>query len=73
MQVRICEVIDNDIIHSFVSTAPNVHVLSPAADLEYGQKTVTHADSGYHGIQPSVAHRYIQLCPQANLNPRRST
>ena len=44
--------VDNDsgLIHSVVTTAANVHDLTPAAELLHGDEEVVYADAGYQGI-----------------------
>jgi hypothetical protein len=41
---------DSGLIHSIVSTAANVHDLTPAANLLHGGEHAVYADGGYHGI-----------------------
>jgi len=41
---------DSDLIHSVVTTAANVHDLTPAAELLHGDEEVVYADAGYQGI-----------------------
>jgi IS5 family transposase len=38
------------LIHSVVTTAANVHDLTPAADLLHGEEEVIYSDAGYQGI-----------------------
>jgi IS5 family transposase len=42
---------DTGLIHSVVTTAANVHDLTPDAELLHGEETVIYADSGYQGIE----------------------
>ena len=41
---------DSGLIHSVVTTAANVHDLTPAAELLHGAEEVVYADAGYQGI-----------------------
>jgi transposase, IS5 family len=41
---------DTGLIHSVVTTAANVHDLTPAAELLHGEEEVVYADAGYQGI-----------------------
>ena len=41
---------DSGLIHSVVTTAANVHDLTPAAELLHGEEDVVYADAGYQGI-----------------------
>jgi IS5 family transposase len=40
---------DTGLIHSVVTTAANVHDLTPAAELLHGEEEVVYADAGYQG------------------------
>ncbi|AFY27341.1 IS5 family transposase [Cyanobium gracile] len=42
---------DTGLIHSVVTTAANVHDLTPAAELLHGEEEVVYADAGYQGIE----------------------
>jgi IS5 family transposase len=42
---------DSGLIHSIVTTAANVHDLTPAAELLHGEEEVVYADAGYQGIE----------------------
>jgi IS5 family transposase len=42
---------DTGLIHSVETTAANVHDLTPAAELLYGEEVVVYADAGYQGIE----------------------
>ncbi len=48
---------DSGLIHSVVTTAANVHDLTPAAELLHGDETVVYGDAGYQGIakRPEMA------------------
>jgi IS5 family transposase len=48
---------DSGLIHSVVTTAANVHDLTPAAELLHGDEEVVYADAGYQGIskRPAMA------------------
>ena len=50
---------DSGLIHSVVTTAANVHDLTPAAELLHGDEAVVYADAGYQGIakRPEMAGR----------------
>jgi IS5 family transposase len=41
---------DSGLIHSVVTTAANVHDLTPAAELLHGDEEVVYGDAGYQGI-----------------------
>ena len=41
---------DSGLIHSVVTTAANVHDLTPVAELLHGDEEVVYADAGYQGI-----------------------
>lgn len=41
---------DSGLIHSVVTTATNVHDLTPAGGLLHGDEEVVYADAGYQGI-----------------------
>ena len=42
---------ESGLIHSVETTAPNVHDLTPAAELLHGEETVVNSDAGYQGIE----------------------
>ena len=48
---------DSGLIHSVVTTAANVHDLTPAAELLHGDEEVVYGDAGYQGIakRPEMA------------------
>ncbi len=50
---------DSGLIHSVVTTAANVHDLTPAAELLHGDEAVVYADAGYQAIAkwPEMAGR----------------
>ena len=50
MKVHIGVDKDSGLIHSVVTTAANVHDLTPAAELLHGDEEVVHGDAGYQGI-----------------------
>jgi IS5 family transposase len=50
MKVHIGVDKDSGLIHSVVTTAANVHDLTPAAELLHGDEEVVYADAGYQGI-----------------------
>jgi IS5 family transposase len=50
MKVHIGVDKDSGLIHSVVTTAANVHDLTPAAELLHGEEEVVYADAGYQGI-----------------------
>ena len=41
---------DSGLIHSVVTTAANVHDLTPAAELLHGDEVVVYGDAGHQGI-----------------------
>ncbi|KMM17079.1 IS5 family transposase [Synechococcus sp. GFB01] len=50
MKVHIGVDKDSGLIHSVVTTAANVHDLTPAAELLHGDEKVVYGDAGYQGI-----------------------
>ena len=50
MKVHIGVDKDSGLIHSVVTTAANVHDLTPAAELLHGDEKVIYGDAGYQGI-----------------------
>ena len=50
MKVHIGVDKDSGLIHSVVTTAANVHDLTPAAELLHGDEDVVYGDAGYQGI-----------------------
>ena len=50
MKVHIGVDKDSGLIHSVVTTAANVHDLTPAAELLHGDEEVIYGDAGYQGI-----------------------
>jgi IS5 family transposase len=54
---------DSGLIQSVVTTAANVHDLTPAADLLHGEEEVVYADSGYQGIakRPEMKEKRTQF------------
>ena len=42
---------DSGLIHSVVSTAGNVHDLTPVSELLHGEEDVVYADAGYQGLE----------------------
>jgi IS5 family transposase len=50
MKVHIGVDKDSGLIHSVVTTAANVHDLTPVAELLHGDEDVVYADAGYQGI-----------------------
>jgi IS5 family transposase len=57
MKVHIGVDKDSGLIHSVVTTAANVHDLTPAAELLHGDEDVVYGDAGYQGIakRPEMA------------------
>ncbi|SBO44711.1 IS5 family transposase [Cyanobium sp. NIES-981] len=51
MKVHIGVDKDSGLIHSVVTTAANVHDLTPAAELLHGDEEVVYGDAGYQGIE----------------------
>ncbi|MEX1317183.1 MAG: IS5 family transposase, partial [Synechococcaceae cyanobacterium] len=54
---------DSGLIHSIVTTAANVHDLTPAAELLHGEEEVVFADAGYQGIakRPEIAGKSTEF------------
>jgi IS5 family transposase len=50
MKVHIGVDKDSGLIHSVITTAANVHDLTPAAELLHGEEKVVYGDAGYQGI-----------------------
>ena len=42
---------DSGLIHSVVTTAANVHDLTPASELLHGEEDVVYGDAGYQGLE----------------------
>jgi IS5 family transposase len=59
---------DTGLIHSVVTTAANVHDLTPAAELLHGEEQVVYADAGYQGfVSPEDQKRMsLDRCGLAN-------
>ena len=57
MKVHIGVDKDSGLIHSVVTTAANVHDLTPASELLHGDEEVVYGDAGYQGItkRPEMA------------------
>jgi IS5 family transposase len=57
MKVHIGVDKDSGLIHSVITTAANVHDLTPAAELLHGEEQVVYGDAGYQGIakRPEMA------------------
>jgi IS5 family transposase len=54
---------DTGLIHSVMTTAANVHDLTPAAELLHGAEEVVYADAGYQGIakRPEMAGKTTEF------------
>ncbi len=63
MKVHIGVDKDSGLIHSVVTTAANVHDLTPAADLLHGDEQVVYGDAGYQGIakRPEMAGKTTEF------------
>ena len=67
---------DSGLIHSVVVSAANVHDLTSAADLLYGEEEVVYVDARYQGItkRPEMADKRTEFrmrCGLANESPYR--
>ena len=51
MYVHIGVYSESGLIHSVETSAANVHDLTPASELLYGEESVVYADAGYQGIE----------------------
>jgi IS5 family transposase len=65
---------DSGLIHSVVTTAANVHDLTPAAELLHGAEEVVYADAGYQGIakRPEMAGTSTEFRVAMRPGKRRS-
>ena len=65
---------DSGLIHSVVTTAANVHDLTPAAELLHGEEEVVYADAGYQGIakRPEMAGRSTEFRVAMRPGKRRA-
>ena len=63
MKVHIGVDKDSGLIHSVVTTAANVHDLTPAAELLHGDEEVVYGDAGYQGIakRPEMAGKTTEF------------
>ncbi len=55
MKIHIGDDEDSGLIHSIVTTAANVHDITPAAELLHGDEEVVYGDAGYNVIAKRVA------------------
>jgi IS5 family transposase len=65
---------DSGLMHSVVTTAANVHDLTPAAELLHGDEEVAYADAGYQGIakrcEMAVRQQHVGWrCAQVSAEP----
>jgi transposase, IS5 family len=65
---------DSGLIHSVVTTAANVHDLTPAAELLQGEEEVVYADAGYQGIakRPEIAGKSTEFRVAMRPGKRRA-
>jgi IS5 family transposase len=65
---------DSGLIHSIVTTAANVHDLTPAAELRHGEEEVVYADAGYQGIakRPEMAGKTTEFRVAMRPGKRRA-
>jgi IS5 family transposase len=65
---------DSGLIHSIVTTAANVHDLTPAAELLHGEEEVVYADAGYQGIakRPEMAGKTTEFRVAMRPGKRRA-
>jgi IS5 family transposase len=65
---------DSGLIHSVVTTAANVHDLTPAAELLHGEEEVVYADAGYQGIgkRPEMADKTTEFRVAMRPSKRRA-
>jgi IS5 family transposase len=65
---------DSGLIHSVVTTAANVHDLTPAAELLHGEEEVVYADADYQGIakRPEMAGRSTEFRVAMRPGKRRA-
>ena len=61
-------------IHSVVTTAANVHDLTPAAELLHGDEEVVYGDAGYQGItkRPEIAGKSTEFRVAMRPGKRRA-
>jgi len=65
---------DSGLIHSDVTTAANVHDLTPAVELLHGEEEVVYADAGYKGIakKPEMAGKSTEFRVVMRPDKRRA-
>jgi transposase, IS5 family len=65
---------DSGLIHSVVTTAANVHDLTPAAELLHGDEEVVYGDAGYQGItkRPEMAGKTAEFRVAMRPGKRRA-
>ena len=65
---------DSGLIHSVVTTAANVHDLTPAAELLHGDEEVVYGDAGYQGIakRPEMAGKSTEFMVAMRPGKRRA-
>ena len=73
MKVHIGVDKDSGLIHSVVTTAANVHDLTPAAELLHGNEEVVYGDAGYQGIEkrPEMAGKTVEFRTAMRPGKRR--
>ena len=74
MKVHIGVDKDSGLIHSVVTTAANVHDLTPAAELLHGDEEVVYGDAGYQGIakRPEMAGKSTEFRVAMRPGKRRA-
>ena len=72
MKVHIGVDKDSGLIHSVVTTAANVHDLTPAAALLHGDEEVVYADAGYQGHRPKARDGWQDSGIQGGDAPRQT-
>jgi IS5 family transposase len=74
MKVHIGVDKDSGLIHSVVTTAANVHDLTPAAELLHGDEEVVYGDAGYQGIakRPEMADKSTEFRVAMRPGKRRA-
>jgi IS5 family transposase len=63
MKVHISVDKESGLIHSVVTTAANMHNLTPAPELLHGDEEVIYGDAGYQGIakRPDMADKTTEF------------
>jgi IS5 family transposase len=74
MKVHIGVDKDSSLVHSVITTAANLHNLTPVAELLHGDEAVVYGDAGYKGIakRPEMAGRTTEFRVAMRPGKRRT-